>query len=344
MSDNNELNFNFDFSGYVEVYIDQLIKEQMPHLREMFPFQHSSDIEKIVDKEWICVRLLSKTRGIKAFRQLKDQRIEALATKLAADELLPKYEKIKSHFGEAHFTNKSFIYFGKCVNYQFDRDHLSGFLVDWLNDKVVDEILEFNKRRVLEAIPITPSYDIKQIIDNLYVLESEQESIQGTCFHLQDIGLITCEHVLAKDLKVFSPRNIGAKFNVELIASHTTIDIAILLSPNLEMGEGLKLGSSDLLKQMDHIAIAGFPNYNYGDSGILSPGLVIGFRTVSAIRRILVNTPIVAGNSGGPALNAHGEVVGVAVTGADSMENAPHTEKHGIVPIEALRYLAQVNS
>jgi S1-C subfamily serine protease len=153
----------------------------------------------------------------------------------------------------------------------------------------------------------------------------------------------TGEFALAEDLKVFSPRNFKATFDVELVASNAAIDIAILLAPDLEMGEGLKIGSSDLLKQMDHIAIAGFPNYSYGDSVVLSPGLVIGFRTVSAIRRILVNTPIVAGISGGPALNAKGEVIGVAVTGADGMENAPHTEKHGVVPIEALLYLAQTN-
>ena len=341
MFEKDELIFISDFQGYVTAYIDQLIDEQMPHLRELFPFQHSSALEKYADKEWICVRLRSKQRGIDACEQLKDESMVDSATKLAEEELLPRYEKIKHHFGEAHFTNESFVYFGKCVNYQFDRDHLSGFLVDWINDKIILEILELNKRRVLEAIPITPRYAIQQIIDNLYVLESEQESRQGTCFHLQNIGLITCEHVLAEDLKVFSHHNFNARFDVKLIASDATIDIAILLAPDLRLGEGLKIGSSDLLKHMDHIAIAGFPNYNYGDSGILSPGFIIGFRTVSAIRRILVNTPIVAGNSGGPALNADGEVIGVAVTGADSMENASHTEKHGVVPIEALRYLSQ---
>lgn len=59
----------------------------------------------------------------------------------------------------------------------------------------------------------------------------------------------------------------------------------------------------------------------------------------SGIRRILVNTPIIAENSGGPVINADGEVIGVAVTGSDKMENTAMTEEHGIVPIDALNYL-----
>jgi hypothetical protein len=36
-----------------------------------------------------------------------------------------------------------------------------------------------------------------------------------------------------------------------------------------------------------------------------------------------LDTPIIAGNSGGPVLNTAGKVVGIAVTGADRIEEAP---------------------
>jgi S1-C subfamily serine protease len=94
--------------------------------------------------------------------------------------------------------------------------------------------------------------------------------------------------------------------------------------------------TADDLRQMAHLAICGYPNYRLGDTGTIVPGLVVGFRTVSGIRRILTNAPIVAGASGAPVLNASGMVIGVAVTGADRMENAQDTEDHSIIPIDAL--------
>jgi len=82
-----------------------------------------------------------------------------------------------------------------------------------------------------------------------------------------------------------------------------------------------------------------FSSYRKGDSGILSPGLIIDYRMVSGIRRLLVNTPIITGNSGGPVLNSKSEVIGIAVTGSDRIEDAGETENHGVVPIDTLSFL-----
>lgn len=70
-----------------------------------------------------------------------------------------------------------------------------------------------------------------------------------------------------------------------------------------------------------------------------SQGKVIGTRTISGIQHLLVSNPLVTGNSGGPVLNREGKVIGVVVTGADSLRSAPTTEKHGLVPINVLEWL-----
>jgi S1-C subfamily serine protease len=90
---------------------------------------------------------------------------------------------------------------------------------------------------------------------------------------------------------------------------------------------------------MDHLAVSGFPNWRGGDSGVVMPGIVVGFRTVTGVRRILTNAGIVAGMSGGPVLAAGNVVIGIAVTGADSMATVQETENHGIIPIDALKLL-----
>jgi len=176
-------------------------------------------------------------------------------------------------------------------------------------------------------------------MSSVFVLESEAAMKQGTCFHLADIGLVTCEHTCCDGLKVFRSDNLSNKIETEVVKKNATIDLAILRGMGFELGGGLERGSSDNLNVMDHIAAVGFPNYRYGDSGVFSPGLVIGFRTVSGIRRILVNTPLISGNSGGPVVDRSGKVIGVVATGADRMEEAPGTENHGVIPIEALKYL-----
>jgi len=80
------------------------------------------------------------------------------------------------------------------------------------------------------------------------------------------------------------------------------------------------------------------PNYRYEDIGVIISGLVVGFRMVSGIQRILTNAPIVAGNSGGPVVGGDNKIVGIAVTGAEMMNLAQEIENHGIVPIDALKH------
>jgi S1-C subfamily serine protease len=90
---------------------------------------------------------------------------------------------------------------------------------------------------------------------------------------------------------------------------------------------------------MDHVVVTGFPNFKIGDSGVIMPGLVVGFRPVSGVRRILTNALIIAGNSGGPVFDTGHRVIGIAVTGADRMEEAIETENYGIIPVDAINYL-----
>lgn len=180
-------------------------------------------------------------------------------------------------------------------------------------------------------------YDSEAILSNVFILESDL--FQGSCFMLQDVGIVTCAHVLHDKKRIFRATENSKQMPISIIAKSDVIDIAMIESEGFETGEGLPAGTSDGLKIGDRVLLAGFPNYRRGDSGIVVPGSVTGFRTVSGIQRILVSMSIVAGNSGGPVLNSQGEVIGVAITGADRMEDAGRTENHGVVPIEALKFV-----
>lgn len=72
-------------------------------------------------------------------------------------------------------------------------------IVDWLNAVVMTRILEMNKKRVTDAIPTPPTFDIGKLIENVFVVESEFGAIQGTAFHLKHHGIITCNHCIRNE-------------------------------------------------------------------------------------------------------------------------------------------------
>ena len=172
----------------------------------------------------------------------------------------------------------------------------------------------------------------------VWILEAEDESAQGTAFALVGVGLVTCHHVLRPDTMAFQSHDWRRKWPIKVVSADADLDLAIV-----EIGGAVSAlfqpGSGEDAKQLDQIAVLGFPNYRWGDNCRITPGHVVGHRVVSGIRRLQVSAPIIAGNSGGPVIEGSGKVIGVGVTGADRMEDAQKTENHGVIPIEALRHL-----
>lgn len=177
----------------------------------------------------------------------------------------------------------------------------------------------------------------------LWVLEDEAELLQGTAFMLEGYGLVTCFHVLGPNTKAFQPSS-PERYPVEVIKKDASIDIAILkISAPAERIHCLAKGNNELLKDGDAITVHGFPNYSEEDQGFIYSGHISGRRTIfprgrafPGVRRIMINAPIVAGNSGGPVLDKNDRVIGVAATGADDLVGTTRAEKNGVIPIELL--------
>ena len=157
---------------------------------------------------------------------------------------------------------------------------------------------------------------------------------------LDGIGLITCQHVIEEDTHAFKTDVPLEKYPVKVISKNKDIDLAILKIEGVTP-QGLKSGDSTNLSRGDKITIAGFPNYWPGDTAYIAEGKITAFRNVSTIRRILISANIVAGNSGGPVLNESNEVIGIAVTGTKDFQSARTTEKHGVIPVDALKNLKE---
>ena len=123
---------------------------------------------------------------------------------------------------------------------------------------------------------------------------------------------------------------------------HKHVDLAIADIQSCPY-PGLKRGSSTKLAHTDQIRLLGFPSYAAGKQLHVDFGRITSTQVRSNVEYLLLSTLVVAGNSGGPVLNAKNEVVGVAVSGSRSMtepHNAPFG--HGALRIENLDKLQPI--
>ena len=205
------------------------------------------------------------------------------------------------------------------------------------------DVLGLRRHEGVIACYLTPEalrFSLEAIYQSMWVLECDETCRQGTAFALAGVGLVTCHHVLGPGTVAFKASNVLRKYPVEVVAEEEALDLAIVRI-DAPAGAELDARTAPELELWEEIAVAGFPNYRVGDTGNVVPGRVVGFRPVAGVRRAMVSAPIVAGMSGGPALDGDNLVVGVVVTGAELMEESGQTEKHGIIPVGALTHLTR---
>ena len=313
----------------------RLIREQTPDLEQYFPFHHNFHFQAHWEAEWFVLRVIF----IPALAMMVGPRMEATDAALvverigAIEELSP--EGVISALGKDWFDVDRFTYVGPYAGSSVSWKHISDNLLSWLNRVALPRVLGLNERRVQRAVPAAPNYDVIRLSEALWVLECEETSRQGTAFALEGVGLVTCEHVLGTATYAFRHNQLEKKYPIRIIRRHAVVDLAIIEfdAPSVS---SLHQGDLTTLTQMDHLLVLGHPNYRIGDSPVVTPGLVVGFRQHSGIRRLLTNASIVAGCSGGPVVDRHGRVVGVAVTGADAFDEVRSTEDISVIPIDAL--------
>lgn len=284
---------------------------------------------------WFVLRVIVDRRArLNPTIQMKAQDLELIKGRIAGP-LPAKLEQVAQLLGSEWVGPDRMTYVGRYDGPHVSWLHIYGFVKDWVNDFVLPHVSDINQARVLRVIPTPPVYDLSLIAGSLWVLESEKNCVQGSAFMLEEVGLVTCRHCLFTDTKAFHADRPIEKFPVSVSKRHDVIDLAVC-QIDAPPSKHLARGQPSELEMHDHLLVCGHPNYRIGDSAMSIPGLVVGFRMMSSIRRIITNAPIVAGSSGSPVLSHHNKVVGVAVTGSQSFSSASGTEDHGIVPIDAL--------
>lgn len=160
-----------------------------------------------------------------------------------------------------------------------------------------------------------------------------QKAGVGTGFFISDKGeIVTNHHVIdgAQAIWIKIPSLGKIIIDVELVGTCPERDLALLriteeslkqIHTVLSSISYLKIGNSDLVKRADEILALGYPLGTTQVSLKSTSGVVSGPEHISGRNLIQISAPINPGSSGGPAVNASGQVIGIACSGIMGAQN-----------------------
>jgi RNA-directed DNA polymerase len=183
--------------------------------------------------------------------------------------------------------------------------------------------LRKNPVQITAAAANLALYQANWVIDAGVSAEYAIEQSSG--FSWSKYGIVTAAHAVGEYqsgkwtkfdyVQVRQPHlGDGAVFPVKILAVHPHADLALLEYPFTPL-VSFEKGSGQVISQRDTVRILGFPHYHDGDSCTDQDFVVNASRIYSGIHHRIVVGAIIKGNSGGPVLNQHNQIVGIALKG-----------------------------
>jgi len=175
------------------------------------------------------------------------------------------------------------------------------------------------------------------IIDETVIIQSTDDSEQGSGFLLKDLGLVTSYHVTKNDgfYNVLSSKGKKVDFitkNDNELYANKNIDYAIY-HIEYKSSIGLELGNSEMLEIGDKIIMIGYPNYQVGDSPNVQTAHISGSRKLFGTDFYTVDKNVFHGASGGVVLNEEYKVIGIIMGGVESLNESQTNVNQGFMPI-----------
>ena len=148
--------------------------------------------------------------------------------------------------------------------------------------------------------------------------ESDFVSSLGTGFYIDDSGtVVTNYHVIQDCSNAYVTTNDGGTYEVKNVLGYSEeLDIALLETTK---SNSTAVETCTSVTTGETVYVLGS---SLGLTGTFSEGLVsTAERTVSDVPYIQISAPISHGNSGGPVVNAMGQVIGIASAGFEEGQN-----------------------
>lgn len=200
---------------------------------------------------------------------------------------------------------------------------------------------QFNQIRKKEIFKLDEYKFMKKIEHSVFILRNDSETVQGSGFVLEGIGLITNYHVTEDgdfyNVITYTGEKVGRiGKTLNLIKENKTIDYAIFKlnsELNLELWEK---GDSDVLKIGDKLTMIAYPNYSTGELPNIQSIEITGEKKFMNNPIKIISGRVTHGASGGVIINNKQQVVGVINSGPETIKETDDTIIQGFIPINAI--------
>jgi hypothetical protein len=146
---------------------------------------------------------------------------------------------------------------------------------------------------------------------------------QGTAFFLEDVGLVTADHVLAKlppgsRAVIHRPSEPSKQFRAKPSSRRCAVRDLAILDHDVPTADHLNLPVATSPEHTnDDIIALGFPEYGPGDQLGKWRGHIIGRATKHGVKLLEVSAMLPSGISGGPIVNDRYQVIAIAQRGGN---------------------------
>ena len=206
--------------------------------------------------------------------------------------------------------------------------HLAG-KISWLSfikgatDPIARNVmLRFNRNFPYSPLKVEPT-ELERRNRAVWIVEHDGNfGTQGTCFFLKDVGLVTAAHCVenVETVDIYHPSKRSNTFKAKVLKRDQHRDLA-LLEPALPDTEYFELvGSKQVAIENAPACALGYPGYGPGDKLNVRSGTITSLPMKQGVQQVEVDLKISQGMSGGPLLDAHGNVIAINHKGGHGEE------------------------